>query len=194
MSPFSAAIMLFLVMDPFGNIPFFLSVLKDVPAPRRRWVLVRELCIALAILSVFLLLGRRLLTVLQVSESSLYIAGGIILFLIAIKMIFGSPEEMVQGAPGGEPLVVPLAVPSIAGPSAVATVLLLVGQDPERRPEWMLALLLAWGTTAVILLGSSILDRLLGERGLSALQRLMGLILTTLSVEMFLKGVRAAFV
>ncbi len=180
-----------MVMDPFGNMPFFLSVLKAVPEQRRQRVILRELWIALMVLVVFLFVGPFFLHLLQISQPSLRIAGGIILFLIAIKMIFGRTEEILKGAPEGEPLIVPLAVPAIAGPSAVATVLLLVGQEPGRWPEWLLSLFLAWLSTAAILLLSGRLSRLMGERGLGAIERLMGLILTAISVEMLLRGILA---
>ena len=193
MSLVSASILLFLVMDPFGNTPVFLSVLNAVPSERRQRVIIRELLIALLVLIMFLLVGPSFLKVLQISEPSLRIAGGIILFLIAIKMIFGRTKDMFKDTLGGEPLIVPLAVPAIAGPSAVATLLLLVGQEPGRWPEWLLSLFLAWLSTAVILLFSTKLAKFLGERGLSAIECLMGLILTAISVEMFLQGIRTAF-
>jgi multiple antibiotic resistance protein len=193
MTLLSASILLLLVMDPFGNAPLFLCVLKDVPIERRQKVIIRELLIALLVLALFLLMGPPLLKALQISEASLQIAGGIILFLIAIKMIFSSPEGMFPDALDGEPMIVPLAIPSIAGPSAIATVMLLTGQEPNRWPVWLLSLLLAWIVTSVILLIAAQLDRVLGKRGLSALQNLMGLILTALAVEMFLVGLRTAF-
>ena len=192
MSIISAYILLLMVMDPFGNTPLFLSVLKVVPEEKRKRVIIRELLIALLILIMFLFVGQYLLAALQISQSSLRIAGGIILFLIAIKMIFGRTEDIIKGNPDVEPLIVPLAVPAIAGPSAAATILFLVGQEPERWPAWLLSLCLAWLSTAVVLLFSTKLARLLGERGLSAIERLMGLILTAISVEMFLQGMRIA--
>lgn len=190
MTLLSASILLFLVMDPFGNIPFFQVILRAVPLERRRAVIARELVIALGVLVAFLLVGPWVLPLLQISELSLKISGGIILFIIALKMIFKAPQEMFSGGPEGEPLVVPLAIPSVAGPSAVAVVLLLSAQAPGRWPEWLLALFLAWLATGVILLASSNLDRYLGERGLMAIQRLMGLLLTTIAVEMFIQGLR----
>jgi len=193
MSFFSAGILLFLVMDPFGNVPFFLCVLKEVPIEKRQKVIARELLIALLVLFMFLLVGPYLLKFLQISESSLRIAGGIILFLIAIKMIFGQMGELLHDIPDGEPFIVPLAIPSIAGPSAIATVLLLVGQEPDRSLEWALSLFLAWASSAVILLFSSKLLNILGDKGLSAVERLMGLVLTTVSVEMLLQGFRLFF-
>ncbi len=193
MTIFSASILLLLVMDPFGNAPVFLCVLKDVPGPRRQLVILRELLIALIVLVLFLLAGPHLINILQISEASLRIAGGIILFLIAIQMIFGSTEGMFKEDLEEEPLIVPLAIPFIAGPSAIATVMLLTGQEPGRWPEWLVSLCLAWMVTSMILLLSAKLDQFLGKRGLSALQSLMGLILTALAVEMFLQGIRTAF-
>ena len=191
MSVISATILLFMVMDPFGNIPLFLGVLDAVPMERRRRLLARELLIALLILVAFLFVGPCFMRAIQVSVPSLRIAGGIILFLISIKMVFGGADQMFKETPDGEPLIVPLAVPYVAGPSATATVLLLVGQEPERWPAWLLALFLAWIASAVILLSSTKLARLLGKRVLCAIERLMGLILTAVSVEMFLGGICA---
>ena len=190
MTILSAAMLLVLVMDPLGNVPFFLAVLENVGERRRRRIVLRELLIALAVLGGFLLGGRHVLAVLHVSEPSLHIAGGIVLFLIAVRMIFSAVALDFAGEKGEEPLVVPLAVPAVAGPSAMATVLILVSQYPGRLAEWAAALLLAWVVVATTLLASSLLSRLLGRRGLLALQRLMGMVLTTLAVEMFLTGVR----
>jgi multiple antibiotic resistance protein len=191
MTLLSATIILILVMDPFGNIPFFLVVLQTVDPARRMRVVFREMLIALAILLVFLAGGPSLLSALHISEPSLRIAGGVILFLIATRMIFGTTAGLVVGAPEGEPFIVPLAVPSIAGPSAIATVLLLVAQEPDRWPLWLLAVMIAWAASSLVLSLSVKLERLLGRRGLNALQRLMGLILTTFAVEMFVQGVKS---
>ncbi len=188
MSILSASILLFLVMDPFGNAPVFLYVLKGVSPQRRQKALVRELLIALLVLLLFLLAGPHLLKALHISEPSLRIAGGIILFLIAIKMVFGKVGDMFPASLEEEPFIVPLAIPCLAGPSAIATVMLLMGQEPHRWHEWVVSLLLAWVCTSIILLFSARLDRVLGEKGMNALQHLMGLILTALAVEMFIQG------
>lgn len=190
MSFISATILLFLVMDPFGNVPVFLCLLRDIPAEKKQRIIIREMLISLAVLIIFLIAGPLLLDVLQISEASLQIAGGIILFMIAIKMIFGQPEYIFGGSSTEEPLIVPLAIPCIAGPSAIATVMLLMGQNPERWLDWLLAVFLAWMVSSIILISSSRLDRILGKKGLNALQHLMGLILTAISVEMFLKGLK----
>ena len=190
MSLFSATILLFMVIDPFGNAPFFMCVLREVSPERRQHIIKREMGIALGVLVFFLFFGHYLLIVLHISEPSLSIAGGIILFLIAIRMIFGSLSKAFEGDPAGEPFIVPLAIPSVAGPSAVATELLLMAREPHRWPEWLFALIAAWLATGIILLLSARLNRLLGERGLLALQRLMGLILTTIAVEMSVNGLQ----
>jgi multiple antibiotic resistance protein len=183
--------LLVLVMDPLGNVPLFLAALKNVP-DRRRWrVVLRELLIALAVLAAFILAGPVLLEGLHISESALRISGGIVLFLIALKMVFSPNEEaMLAGNPDEEPFIVPLAIPFVAGPSAMATVLLLVSQQPQRKMECLAALLLAWVVTAAVLIVGDLLHRVLGHRGLRAMECLMGMILTTLAVDMSLGGIK----
>jgi len=190
MSIFSAALLLFLVIDPFGNIPFFLSVLKHIDYRRQRWIILREMVIALGVLVFFLFTGRYVLLLLDISAPALSMAGGIILFLIALKMIFSDSEEIFGKSPAGEPLIVPLAIPFIAGPSALATVLLLMAREPSRWAEWLVALTAAWFFAAGILLLSNQISRLLGFRVLIAIERLMGMLLTTIAVEMFIKGIK----
>jgi small neutral amino acid transporter SnatA (MarC family) len=192
MTVLSAGVMLFLVLDPLGNIPFFLSILKEVPPKRRRWVMIRELLIALGVLVAFLLGGRELLSIMQLRQEAISIAGGIVLFLIAIKMVFPPRDGGIFGPTGqGEPFIVPLAIPGVAGPSAMAALLLLTSTQPGREVEWGGALLVAWLATAVILLCSTWLFRLLGESVLTALERVMGMLLIALSVQMFLGGLEA---
>jgi len=192
MTTLSAAILLFLIMDPLGNIPLFLSLLKDVPPKRRRAVMVRELLIALAVLLVFLMGGQLILRLLQLREESISIAGGIVLFLIGIRMVFPPAEGGVFGQAGeGEPFIVPMAIPGVAGPSAMAALLLLTNTQPGRTADWAIALLCAWLATAVILLSSTYLFRWLGESVLTALERVMGMLLIALSVQMFLGGIAA---
>jgi multiple antibiotic resistance protein len=190
MTVFSAALLLFLVMDPFGNIPFFLTALKNVNPQRQRIIIIRELLIALGVLIVFLFFGQFILKILQISEPSLSTAGGIILFLIAIKMIFPLPGGVFEEKIEGEPFIVPLAIPYVAGPSALASVLLLMSRSPERWLDWLMALLLAWCVSGLIIFLSSGLRRFLGERGLVAMERLMGMILTTIAVQMLLNGIK----
>ena len=188
MSLISAAVLLFFVMDPLGNVLLFLSALKHVDPARSRFVIVRELLIALAIMIVFLFAGRYVLDLLHVSRAALTAGGGFILLLIALRMIFPSDERSLREEVEGEPFVVPLAVPYTAGPSMLATELLLMSREPHRWPVWLGAVILAWCAGAVILYFASNLGKLLGERGLTAVERLMGMLLVVVGVEMLMAG------
>ena len=188
MTVLSAALLLFLILDPLGNVPVFLSVLRPLPPHRQRVVLVRELLIALAVLMLFLWCGKYALELMHLRQESVSIAGGIVLFLIGIRMVFPRPEGLLGELPEGEPFIVPLAIPLIAGPSGMAAVMLLGSNEPHRLGEWSLALFLAWAATATILLCSPLLYRLLGRRALSAVERLMGMLLVAISVQMLLDG------
>lgn len=183
----SAVITLWLIMDPLGNVPVFLAVLKRVPPERRRKVLVREVLIAYVVLILFMLVGDRALALLQIKQETISIAGGIVLFLIALRMIFPAAGGLEEGTEG-EPLVVPLAIPLIAGPSTLATLLLLRAAFESTFQLW-LATTVAWAATAVILIAAPFFYRALGERGLVAMERLMGMVLVMISVQMFLNGV-----
>lgn len=194
MSTWQAATALFLVMDPIGNIPLFLAQLRQLPPARQRLVLVRELLIAYVALVVFLFGGRHLVELLHLRQEAISIAGGIILFLIALRMVFPGLGGGGEAAAGdSEPLVVPLAIPGIAGPSCLAMVLLLMHGQPDRRLDWLLALTVAWAVTAAILLAAPLLQRLVKERGLVAMERLMGMLLVTVAVQMFLDGLEKTF-
>jgi len=186
----NAAVLLFVVMDPLGNVPIFLSVLDKVAPERRYRVLIRELLVALLILFGFLLSGQYVLALLGLEQSSVSIAGGIILFLIALKMIFPVPRSLRDDEEDAnqEPFLVPLAVPLVAGPSAMAVLLLFVTKEPDRLGTWSLALVLAWLASALILLAAPQLKKVLGQRGLIAMERLMGMLLVAISVQMFLDG------
>jgi multiple antibiotic resistance protein len=185
---FFNAITLLLIMDPLGNIPPFMSALKKVEAERRRKVLLREILIAYVVLLTFLFAGKYILRLLSLQEETISIAGGIVLFLIALRMVFPR-EEPARDTLRGEPFIVPLAIPLIAGPSTLASLLLLQQSSPHSTLQLFLALTLAWFVTAVILLSSTVLYRLLRERGLIALERLMGMLLVMLAVQMFINGV-----
>jgi multiple antibiotic resistance protein len=195
MTLYTAAITLFLVMDPLGNIPIFLSVLNSVDPKRRKIIILRETIFALLILTGFLFFGKYILEGMQISEPALGIAGGIILFLIAIRMIFpsGGDEAHPSSKSHTEPYIVPLAIPLVAGPSTMAVVMLLANQHPNHIWLWMLALFIAWIPSAIILVFADYLRKILGERALTAIERLMGMILTTMAVQMFLSGVQRFF-
>jgi len=185
----SAVVILLLVMDPIGNIPLFVSVLRPVKAARRTRVILRECAIAFAVLLVFVFFGAAILGLLGLSDPSLTIAGGVILFLIALRMIFRRPEGVFGDTVGGEPFIVPLAIPSIAGPAAIATVMLLASRAPQRLLEWCAAVSVAMLVTAALLVSADRLAKLAGDQGLLAFERLMGLILTAIAVEMLLRGI-----
>jgi multiple antibiotic resistance protein len=190
----SVAVTLFFVMDPLGNVPVFNAVLARFDSARRARVVARELCIALAILFVFLLAGNAILAFLGLSQSSLNIAGGILLFIISLRMIFPRraryEEAEGEDEADDEPFLVPLAVPLVAGPSTIAILLLLSSSQPQRIAEWSIALFIAWAGTTVLLMSSSFLLRVLGRRGSRALERLMGMILVILATQMLLNGIR----
>lgn len=187
MTLISAALLLFLVMDPLGNIPMYLTALKNVAPERRTKVILRELVIALLVMVVFLFSGLAFLSALHISEPALTITGGVILFLIALKMIF--PPEKNHSVIEEEPFIVPLAIPYIAGPSALATLLLIMNGEPERWADWLLALVLAWFVTGLILLCATPLAKILRNRGLIAIERLMGMLLVAISIQMLLNGI-----
>ena len=185
----AAAFLLFVVMDPLGNIPFFLAALKHVDPARQTRVIVRELVIAFAVMVGFLFTGQFLLAAMRISEPALSISGGVILFLIAIRMVFPSPERPLQEEVSDEPFIVPLAIPYVAGPSVLAVELLLMSREPNRWAEWLGAVSLAWFGVAVVVLLGARLRAYLGQKGLTALERLMGMVLVAIAVQMFLTGV-----
>jgi MarC family membrane protein len=186
----SAIILLTLVTDPFGNVPLVNAMLAGVEPRRRRFVIVRECAIAFAILMAFMAGGRKFLEVMHLSQVSLSIAGGVILFMIAIRMVFAHPEGAFGPQARGEPLIVPLAIPLIAGPSALATVMLMATREPDKLGMWAVAITVTMLLAALVLVSGDKLQRWLGDRAMQAIERLMGLILTAIAVEMLLTGIR----
>jgi len=184
-----STILLVLVLDPFGNVPLVASALKAVPEHRRARIVLRELAIAYAVLVLFLVGGGPLLALLNLSETSLSIAGGVILFLIALRMVFPRGEGLLGEIPEGEPLIVPIAIPLIAGPSALATVIVLASRSPQGVTAGLAALTLAMAVSALVLVFAERIARRLGKRGTAALERLMGLLLTAIAVELTLSGI-----
>jgi len=189
-----AVLLLILVTDPLGNIPLYITALERVAPARRTRVILREVAVAFGILLLAMVGGRGALGVLGIGDASLKAAGGVILLLIAINMIFpAAGARMGEGPTEGEPLIVPIAVPMIAGPSAIATAMLVAAEDPSRMPIWIGALAIAMALTLASLFLSSTFKRLLGVQLLSAIERLMGLVLTAVSVEMIMSGAAAFF-
>jgi len=195
----SAFILLLLVLDPFGTLPIFISVMRGVAPQRRVWVALREACMAFGVLLAFMLGGRTFLQLMRLSERSLEVAGGVILLLLSIRIIFASGRRLFDedAAPssesGREPFLFPIAVPLLAGPSAMATVLLLASRQPAQLVEWIAALAAAVGVCAVVLLASQPLHRWLGESVVTAIEKLMGLVLCAIAVEMILAGIKHYF-
>lgn len=194
MTLYTATITLFLVMDPLGNVPMFLAALNNVNPLRHRRIILRETFIAFLILLFFLFFGKYILEYMQISESALSIAGGILLFLIAIRMIFPHQDGgQDSNRRHEEPFIVPLAIPMIAGPSTMTVVMLLATTAPQHMWLWTMSLFLAWVFCTVILVFAAFLRKIFGERGLTAIERLMGMILTTMAIQMFLTGVQQFF-
>jgi multiple antibiotic resistance protein len=185
-----AAVTLFLIMDPLGNAPIFNAVLSRLEPGRRTVVVARELVIALVILLGFLFAGNAIIAFLGLTQSSLSIAGGVLLFIISLRMIFPGSKEARANAEADDPFIVPLAVPLVAGPSTIAVLLLLSSNQPGQIFDWAVALLLAWFGTTLLLIASSRILAIIGERGSRALERLMGMILVFLATQMLLNGIR----
>lgn len=194
MNLYAAALTLFLVMNPLGNIPVFISTLQDIAPKRRMKIIVREAIFAFLILTLFLFTGKYILEGLQVSTSSLSIAGGIVLFIIAIRLIFPQEKDKKIESKDDEPFLVPLAIPLFAGPATMAMVMLLA-QQQGNGSVWhiFIALVIAWVLASSLLLSSSALSKFLGKKGLTALERLMGILLITISIQMFLGGIEQYF-
>lgn len=188
---FSAAILLLLVLDPFGNLPIVVSATSRVPRERHVPIVLRECLFAYVLLLAFMAGGRTFMQWLQLSDVSLAIAGGIILFLISLRMVFPTADGVFGEMRDGEPFLVPLAVPAIAGPSSMATVMLMASRDPAHLWTWVLAVSIGMAVTTAVLVAAPRLQAVLGERAVVALERLMGLVLTAVAVQMLLNGVQA---
>jgi MarC family membrane protein len=182
--------LLILIFDPFGNFPIFSSTLKNYSVEKRSWIIVREHIIAFVILFAFMVAGQHFLKMLGLTSTSLQLAGAVILFLIAIKMVFPSSNANEEEILDHEPFIVPLAIPLIAGPSALATVMLLVSQQPEDFWIWVAAMGAGITISMMFLLIGDRVQHILGKRFLIAMERLMGLILVAISVEMLLRGIK----
>lgn len=184
----NVALLFFFVISPLGVVPAMLAALKNVDPSRHRRIIVRECLIALGIMLTFMFFGGGLLDVLDISIPAMTAAGGVMLMLIALRLVFPTHEKNLRVEIEEEPFVVPIAIPYIAGPSILATELLMIAHEPERWPVWLGAILIAWSATFVILLLGSELRRLLGDRGLMAMERLMGMILVLIATQMLLTG------
>lgn len=189
MSLFNLTVILFLIMDPVGNISSFLNLLKDYPQDIRRKIIIREMLIALAAMIAFNVLGEYIFNVLQISETALKLASGAILFLVAIKILFPSTDSLRANLPAGEPFITPLAIPLIAGPSLLATIMLFARLEPS-QPVMLSAIFIAWLLASIILLSGKTLQKIIGTNGLMACERLMGMVLVMLAIQRFAEGLQ----
>ena len=187
----STAILIMFVLDPFGNVPILLTILKDVSPRRRYQIIAREMVIGLGILLIFLFFGKNFLSIFHLETEAVTIAGGIIFFIIGIRLIFPGDKGANLYPGDGEPLVVPIALPLVAGPSALATLLVLGESNPNQMTELFIALIIAWGLSAVVLLSAPLLLKVLRHKGLVAMERLMGMFLLILAVQMCINGIRS---
>lgn len=188
----ATTLLLFIVLDPLGNMPLYLAQLRALPERRRRFVVIRELIIAYLVLLFFLFAGSAFMKILALDMASVRIAGGVVLFLIAIRMVFPGPG-MVSGSSSvsGEPFIVPLAVPAMAGPAALSVVVLLREANPDDTVLILAAMTTAWLASALIITAGAHLQRWLREEGVRAVERLMGLILVVIAVQMLIDALRS---
>lgn len=186
----SIAFALFLLMDSFGNIPIYLSVLKDIEKKRRMTIIFREMLISLVIIIIFSLFGNAFFNFLGISQTSMKLSGGIVLFILGLNMIFPKKDAHTFDM-DGEPFIFPLAVPLVAGPAVLAAVMIYAHQPAISKFMLISAVGIAWAGTAVVLLLAGYLAKWLNKRGLIALERMMGLFLIMIAIEMFLKGINA---
>lgn len=190
----SSALVFFLVLDPFGNLPLFLTALSRTAPERRKKVIVREQLIALAIMLAFLFGGQRFLQLFHISAPALSVGGGMILLLIALRMVFPTPDRSLkEPSPEDEPFIVPLAVPYLAGPSLLAMEIVMVSGNPEGLPSYLIALLASWFVSAIVLYFSEGLVGVVGAKALVAVERLMGMVLVIVATQMSLEGIAHFF-
>ena len=190
LSIISTTLLLLVLLDPIGNIPIYIATVERLPPAKRTRVIARECLIAYAILILFVFGGNPLMSWMHLTDEAMGIAGGIILFIIALRLIFRRPEGVFGDTIDGEPFVFPLAVPLFAGPSAIAFVLLMTSKTPERTLELLLAVTIASGVSSIILILGTKISRIIGKRGLRALETLLGLLLTAVATQMLLDGIK----
>ncbi len=189
MSLLSLSLILFLIMDPFGNISSYLYMVEGIPPKRKAWIVIREMLIALAFMLVFYFLGEKLFEILDIDDTTVRFTSAVILFLTAIKILFPTTDSLRANLPKGEPYVVPLAVPLIAGPSLLATIMLFAHLE-HSRPYMLEAIFISWFFATLVLLLAPFLKRLLTDNGLMAFERLMGMILVMMAIQRFLEGIK----
>ena len=188
------SVLFWIIMDPIGNVPLFVAVLKHLDHRKQSRIIIRETLIALVVMLVFFFFGAGFFSLLKVDANSMEITGGVILMLIALPMIFAYPPSSEEtAAPKRDPLIVPLAVPAIAGPAILAAIVVYGGGIEQSRWIVLLAIVIAWIFTLPLLLLAPFLKKWMGDNGLVAIERLFGYILVLLSGQMILHGLLGAF-
>ncbi|MFN9719726.1 MAG: MarC family protein [Planctomycetota bacterium] len=181
-------LLLFIVLDPFGNLVTINALLHKQTAAARRRIMFRESLIALAVLLAAVFAAGPIMRALGLQPYSLGVAGGIVLFMIAMGMVFPA-RKIVDDEELGDPLIVPIAVPFIAGPSTISFILLL--SQKHDRGTVAFSVFLAGLGSAVILTLSPTIYAFLGNRGSRTVERLMGMLLVMMSVQMVMDGIQA---
>lgn len=179
----------FFTMDPIGNLSSFLQMVKGIPASRQRFIVMREMLLALLAMLIFNFIGEYLLSALSLTPVTVKVTSGIILFLVAIKILFSSQSSPRANLPAGEPFLIPLAIPLIAGPALLATIMFYAVTEPSQF-TMLSSIFIAWAAAVAVLLLAEPLEKLLGKNGLVACERLMGMILVLLSIQRFLEGIK----
>lgn len=188
MSLFNITVTLFLIMDPVGNLSSYISMVKELDPKRQKWIVFREMLIALVVMLFFNYLGEYIFNFLDLSETTVRLSSGVILFLIAIKILFMASDSPRANLPKGEPFVFPLAVPLIAGPALMATIMLYAHLEPTQS-VMIFAILIAWFLSILIFLFAGPIKRILGNNGLMACERLIGMVLVLVAIQRFLEGI-----
>jgi len=187
-------ILFLIIVDPFGNVPLFVGVLRHFSVKQQRAIILREMLIALGVMLLFFFFGNAILELLGVSDFSLQITGGIILFLIATEMIFSAPKDESQISPDEirDPMIVPLAIPAIAGPAILAALTVYSSGLDHSSFVVLVSLLITWFITTGVLLMSPVIKKL-GNIALSAIEQLFGFFVVLLSLDMIISGLQKAF-
>ena len=197
-------ILFFVTIDTIGNLPFFLSLTEEVKVKKRNQIAIRSVIVAFFIMIIFAYLGRYLLEAIGVSLDSLKIAGGIILMFLAIDILFEKRkkrrekrvEEALDEKSFVEIIVFPIAIPFIAGPSALTTIIVLIGNYtnfPEFQIPVILALVAALIVSLFLMIGASFIVKFLPKQILHATARVMAFILAALATQFIIDGIKASF-
>ncbi len=182
-------LILFFIMDPFGNISSYMNMVRKLDPKRQRYIVMREMLLALLVMLLFNFIGEYILYGLGLSLVTVKISSGVILFLVAVKILFSSQSSLRANLPQEEPFLIPLAIPLIAGPALLATIMLYSLTEPSQF-TMLSSIVISWALSAGVLLAAPTLERILGVNGLTACERLMGMVLVLLSLQRILEGVK----